>query len=120
MVANQFVELKGAVFKNYKETNLFQIACAGLVLVEILSPPLISTLPTQLSRTSLLILISRGRLLSPLNSTQFNQTIRRGLPASYCSLSCQMSLSAFKSPASFLWWSGIISTIPVGSSLRPS
>src|SRR4051794_11651674 len=29
LVSNQFVELKGSVFKKFEKENLFQIACAG-------------------------------------------------------------------------------------------
>ncbi len=29
LISNQFVELKGAVFKRYSKENLFQIACSG-------------------------------------------------------------------------------------------
>eukprot|EP01128_Nolandella_sp_AFSM9_P005118 TRINITY_DN242_c0_g1_i2.p1 TRINITY_DN242_c0_g1~~TRINITY_DN242_c0_g1_i2.p1 ORF type:complete len:633 (+),score=142.70 TRINITY_DN242_c0_g1_i2:670-2568(+) len=31
LISNQFVELKGSVFKNYKEQNIFQIACSDAV-----------------------------------------------------------------------------------------
>jgi len=29
MVSNQFVEIKGSVFKKFEKDNLFQITCAG-------------------------------------------------------------------------------------------
>lgn len=31
LVSNQFVELKGCVFKKYSKENLFQISCSGTV-----------------------------------------------------------------------------------------
>ena len=30
LVSNQFVEIKGSVFKKFEKDNLFQITCAGL------------------------------------------------------------------------------------------
>lgn len=32
LVSNQFVEIKGSVFKKFEKDNLFQIACAGVCL----------------------------------------------------------------------------------------
>jgi hypothetical protein len=30
LVSNQFVEIKGSVFKKFEKDNLFQITCAGM------------------------------------------------------------------------------------------
>ena len=30
LMSNQFVEIKGSVFKKFEKDNLFQITCAGL------------------------------------------------------------------------------------------
>lgn len=32
LVSNQFVEIKGSVFKKFEKDNLFQITCAGASL----------------------------------------------------------------------------------------
>ena len=32
LVSNQFVEIKGAVFKRFEKQDLFQITCAGRIL----------------------------------------------------------------------------------------
>jgi len=32
LISNQFVELKGSVFKKFEKENLFQVACAGLLI----------------------------------------------------------------------------------------
>jgi hypothetical protein len=29
LVSNQFIELKGCVFKKYSQENLFQVSCSG-------------------------------------------------------------------------------------------
>lgn len=31
LVSNQFVEIKGSVFKKFEKDNLFQITCAGIL-----------------------------------------------------------------------------------------
>lgn len=36
LVSNQFVEIKGSVFKKFEKDNLFQITCAGEVIVRYL------------------------------------------------------------------------------------
>ena len=43
LLSNQFVEIKGSVFKKFEKDNLFQITCAGAVLVpcSVLCVPLI-------------------------------------------------------------------------------
>ena len=33
LVSNQFVEIKGSVFKKFEKDNLFQITCAGEPLI---------------------------------------------------------------------------------------
>ena len=33
LVSNQFVEIKGSVFKRFEKDNLFQITCAGNTLL---------------------------------------------------------------------------------------
>jgi len=33
LLSNQFVEIKGSVFKKFEKDNLFQITCAGAVLL---------------------------------------------------------------------------------------
>lgn len=33
LVSNQFVEIKGSVFKKFEKDNLFQITCAGKSLL---------------------------------------------------------------------------------------
>ena len=33
LVSNQFVEIKGSVFKKFEKDNLFQITCAGQLTV---------------------------------------------------------------------------------------
>lgn len=37
LVSNQFVEIKGSVFKKFEKDNLFQITCAGGPLDSIVS-----------------------------------------------------------------------------------
>ena len=32
-MSNQFVEIKGSVFKKFEKDNLFQITCAGLLIL---------------------------------------------------------------------------------------
>lgn len=32
LVSNQFVEIKGSVFKKFEKDNLFQITCAGKII----------------------------------------------------------------------------------------
>jgi hypothetical protein len=32
LISNQFVEIKGAVFKKFEKENLFQMSCAGKIL----------------------------------------------------------------------------------------
>ncbi len=32
LVSNQFVEIKGSVFKKFEKDNLFQITCAGMYI----------------------------------------------------------------------------------------
>lgn len=32
LMSNQFVEIKGSVFKKFEKDNLFQITCAGLLI----------------------------------------------------------------------------------------
>ena len=32
-MSNQFVEIKGSVFKKFEKDNLFQITCAGLLIM---------------------------------------------------------------------------------------
>lgn len=43
LISNQFVEIKGSVFKKFEKENLFQLSCSG----KILSHGLILTLPCQ-------------------------------------------------------------------------
>jgi hypothetical protein len=31
LISNQFVELKGSVFKKFEKENLFQISCSGML-----------------------------------------------------------------------------------------
>jgi hypothetical protein len=33
LMSNQFVEIKGSVFKKFEKDNLFQITCAGLFIL---------------------------------------------------------------------------------------
>ena len=33
LVSNQFVEIKGSVFKKFEKDNLFQITCAGAIFI---------------------------------------------------------------------------------------
>jgi hypothetical protein len=33
LMSNQFVEIKGSVFKKFEKDNLFQITCAGLLIL---------------------------------------------------------------------------------------
>ncbi len=35
LVSNQFVEIKGSVFKKFEKDNLFQITCAGMLLCHV-------------------------------------------------------------------------------------
>ena len=42
LVSNQFVEIKGSVFKKFEKDNLFQITCAGGPLDSIVSHTLTS------------------------------------------------------------------------------
>ena len=34
LMSNQFVEIKGTVFKKFEKENLFQMACAGNLLMK--------------------------------------------------------------------------------------
>lgn len=47
LVSNQFVEIKGSVFKKFEKDNLFQITCAGtfLLTAAFASPNRIEFLP---------------------------------------------------------------------------
>jgi hypothetical protein len=36
LMSNQFVEIKGAVFKKFEKENLFQMSCAGVLLSRLL------------------------------------------------------------------------------------
>jgi hypothetical protein len=38
LVSNQFVEIKGSVFKKFEKDNLFQITCAGMLTPNSLDP----------------------------------------------------------------------------------
>ena len=41
LVSNQFVEIKGSVFKKFEKDNLFQITCAGkLIITARCAPPI--------------------------------------------------------------------------------
>ena len=51
LVSNQFVEIKGSVFKKFEKDNLFQITCAG-------NPDTGSLLDTF---TSLIVMLGRYR-----------------------------------------------------------
>lgn len=35
MVSNNFVELKGSVFKKFETNNLFQMACSGEIIISV-------------------------------------------------------------------------------------
>jgi hypothetical protein len=37
LMSNQFVEIKGTVFKKFEKENLFQMSCAGIFLAETIS-----------------------------------------------------------------------------------
>lgn len=38
LVSNQFVEIKGSVFKRFEKDNLFQITCAGNIIISFICP----------------------------------------------------------------------------------
>ena len=61
LISNQFVEIKGSVFKKFEKENLFQIMCAGK--------------PRSLQRTS-----SHGQTLSSAsNSVSCSASLRFGI-----------------------------------------
>lgn len=48
LVSNQFVEIKGSVFKKFEKDNLFQITCAGNLLFNDFQKSLIVLILTYL------------------------------------------------------------------------
>lgn len=44
LVSNQFVEIKGSVFKKFEKDSLFQITCAGACSNPILHPGLLTSI----------------------------------------------------------------------------
>lgn len=53
LVSNQFVEIKGSVFKKFEKDNLFQITCAGECRTLSNSPAISLVLQTSLSDSRL-------------------------------------------------------------------
>lgn len=53
LVSNQFVEIKGSVFKKFEKDNLFQITCAGQSRVPISQYRKFESVPQILSSVSL-------------------------------------------------------------------
>ncbi|KAG9016786.1 hypothetical protein FRB90_002163 [Tulasnella sp. 427] len=52
LISNQFVEIKGSVFKKFEKDNLFQITCAALMLVSIAIRNLIELSSAELDLSS--------------------------------------------------------------------
>lgn len=49
LLSNQFVEIKGSVFKKFEKDNLFQITCAGMALGLFSSSHWLTTLSPKIS-----------------------------------------------------------------------
>ena len=84
LVSNQFVEIKGSVFKRFEKQDLFQITCAGRVLG--LIPP-VTAADLQYSdiveRYQLMLMLSfvAWRNLIELSGTEFD--FSSGVPKSF-------------------------------------
>jgi len=65
LVSNQFVEIKGSVFKKFEKDNLFQITCADIV---------------ERFQLSLMLLVIAFRIMVELSGTEFDGSI---LPKSF-------------------------------------
>jgi hypothetical protein len=68
LVSNQFVEIKGSVFKKFEKDNLFQITCADIV---------------ERFSLSLMLLIVAFRNLIELSGSEFDFTGGFVLPKSF-------------------------------------
>jgi hypothetical protein len=68
LVSNQFVEIKGSVFKKFEKDNLFQITCADIV---------------ERFTLSLMLLIVAFRNLIELSGSEFDFTGGFVLPMSF-------------------------------------
>jgi len=68
LVSNQFVEIKGSVFKKFEKDNLFQITCADIV---------------ERFTLSLMLLIVAFRNLIELNGSEFDFASGFVLPQSF-------------------------------------
>lgn len=68
LVSNQFVEIKGSVFKKFEKDNLFQITCADIV---------------ERFTLSLMLLIVAFRNLIELSGSEFDFTGGYVLPQSF-------------------------------------
>ena len=88
LVSNQFVEIKGSVFKKFEKDNLFQITCAGACL----SSPTLSTYMTERFVTAdiverftlaLMLLVVAFRNLIELSGSTFNFSEGFALPKSF-------------------------------------
>lgn len=68
LVSNQFVEIKGSVFKKFEKDNLFQITCADIV---------------ERFTLTLMLLIIAFRNLIELSGSAFNISEGFALPTSF-------------------------------------
>lgn len=85
LVSNQFVEIKGSVFKKFEKDNLFQITCAGgcLGMMHAACPHLTTTDIVERFTLFLMLLVVAFRNLIELSGSSFNLGEGLALPKSF-------------------------------------
>lgn len=85
LVSNQFVEIKGSVFKKFEKDNLFQITCAGgcLNMVHTTCPHLTTADIVERFTLFLMLLVVAFRNLIELSGSSFNLGEGLALPKSF-------------------------------------
>lgn len=83
LVSNQFVEIKGSVFKKFEKDNLFQITCAGEGDLPNVSLPLMRIDIVERFTLALMLTVVAFRNLIELSGTEFDFTEGFVLPKSF-------------------------------------
>lgn len=85
LVSNQFVEIKGSVFKKFEKDSLFQITCAGIAPNPLAPPPQLIPCIDIVERftLALMLLVVAFRNLIELSGSTFNFSEGFALPKSF-------------------------------------
>lgn len=86
LVSNQFVEIKGSVFKKFEKDSLFQITCAGMYVnyqISIFSFSLVKSDIVERFSLALMLCMVAFRNLIELSGSEFDFSGGFGLPKSF-------------------------------------